>query len=208
MSLGERVVPEWLDVSRETLTALGEFEDLVRKWTKTVNLVSKASVNDIWSRHILDSAQISLLAGGADRTWVDLGSGGGFPALVLSILAKGNGQSTAFVLVESDARKATFLAQAARILDLPVKVLVQRVDAAPPLGADVLTARALAPLDVLLGYARTHLGPNGRAFFPKGASHADEVASARTNWSFRCTAHPSRTDPQSAILEVDGIEIH
>lgn len=208
MTAERKTVPDWLNVSRETVERLAELEALVLKWTTTVNLISKGSAFDIWSRHILDSAQISVLSGPRGGAWVDLGSGGGFPALVLAVMAKDWTEAATFTLVESDSRKAAFLLQAIRSLDLSAKVIVRRIDAVEPLAADVLTARALAPLDALLGHAARHLRPSGRAFFPKGSTYRDEMAAAQQRWTFRCTAHKSLTDPQSAILEVDGLALH
>ena len=208
MTAISRTLPDWLNVSRETLERLGELESLVVKWTVAVNLISKSSVPEIWPRHILDSAQISVLSDPTQGAWVDLGSGAGFPALVLAIIAKERSGDATFTLIESDSRKAAFLMQAVRAMDLSANVIVKRIDEVPPLNADILTARALAPLDSLLDHAARHLRPTGRAFFPKGASFQDEVNTARQRWKFRCTAHKSLTDPLSAILEVDGIELH
>lgn len=207
MTTSGRNLPAWLDVSRETLERLIELESLVLKWTNAVNLVSKGSTADIWPRHILDSAQIFFLTDANARIWADLGSGGGFPALVLAILAKELPSSPEFVMVESDARKAAFLIQATRLLDLRAKVILRRIEEAAPIGADVLSARALAPLELLIGLAAPHLAGEARAIFPKGATYQQEIDTARQRWSFRCTAHISRTDPQAAILEVDQIEL-
>ena len=208
MTAVDRTVPDWLNVSRETLARLMELEALVLKWTTAVNLISKNSAAQVWTRHILDSAQISVFSGPKGGKWVDLGSGGGFPALVLAVLAKDWEEAATFVLIESDARKAAFLLQAIRSLDLSAKVIVQRIDDVDPLDADVLTARALAPLDAMLPHAVRHLGANGRAFFPKGSTYRDEIAAAHPLWAFRCTAHQSLTDPASAILEVDGVALY
>ena len=208
MTAVDRTVPDWLNVSRETLARLMELEALVLKWTTAVNLISKNSAAQIWTRHILDSAQISVFSGPKGGKWVDLGSGGGFPALVLAVLAKDWEEAATFVLIESDARKAAFLLQAIRSLDLSAKVIVQRIDDVDPLDADVLTARALAPLDAMLPHAVRHLGATGRAFFPKGSTYRDEIAAVQPLWAFRCTAHQSLTDPMSAILEVDGVALH
>jgi 16S rRNA (guanine527-N7)-methyltransferase len=203
----DRPVPNWLDVSRETLDRLIELERLVLKWTSAVNLISKGSATNIWSRHILDSAQIAGLANWGHGTWADLGSGGGFPGLVLAVLAKEHSPAADYTLVESDARKAAFLLQAVRMLDLRATVLVQRIEVVPPLSAEALSARALGSLDVLLGLAVRHLAAGGRAYFPKGASYGNELDSARQRWRFQCHTHISQTDPQSAILEVEGIEL-
>ncbi len=206
MNTADRYVPDWLDVSRETLAALVELEALVLKWTTTVNLISKTSALDIWGRHMLDSAQIAKLVTAKGSDWADLGSGGGFPGLVLAVIGREIWPQRRFTLVESDARKAAFLAQANKTLGLNVTILVQRVEALSPLSAHSVTARALAPLEVLLGFAHRHLRTGGKAYFPKGATYRQEVEAARIKWQFEEIAHVSRTDPQSAILEVKNID--
>ena len=137
-----------LDVSRETFEKLKAFAELVRKWNPKINLVSKDSLNDLWSRHILDSVQIFELVPGPGK-WVDLGSGGGFPGIVISIL---NQEERNFdvVMVESDQRKSAFLRTAIRELDLAAKVKTERIEELECLEADVLSARALADLTKLL----------------------------------------------------------
>ncbi len=206
MSDQHKASPESLNVSRETYDRLEVFQKLVLKWNDAINLVSKASASDIWGRHILDSAQIAEFAPTNPQTWVDIGSGGGFPGLVTAIQFKDLSPTTRFVLIESDARKATFLRQAIRTLELGAEVMCQRVESVRPLGAAVVSARALAPLSLLLEHAQRHLAPEGRAFFPKGETFADEIRDAQERWHFRFRAHISRTDARAAILEVDQID--
>jgi 16S rRNA (guanine527-N7)-methyltransferase len=194
-----------LDVSRETLQRLEAYEGLLNKWNPTINLVSPATLSQLWSRHFLDSAQLLDLAGRHLGLWADLGSGGGFPGLVLAILAKEKQPGRPFVLVESDQRKAAFLMTVARELDLSVTVRSERIEAVSPLGADVLSARALAALDRLLGFAALHLAEAGVAIFPKGASWREELAEARKSWSFSVQSHPSLTDPEAAILTISEV---
>ncbi len=192
------------DVSRETEAALAAFAALVRRWTPTINLVAASTLADLDSRHIADSAQLLPLALPGWTHWADLGSGGGFPGLVIAILARGRAD-VRITLVESDQRKATFLRTAARELALPVTVHAARAEHLAPLGADVLTARALAPLSQLLPLAHRHLRPGGTALFPKGRRHADEIAEARRSWQFDLTDHPSQTDPEGRILQIERI---
>lgn len=196
----------WLDVSRETFDRLVAYQDLVIKWNDAINLVSRGSIPDLWARHILDSAQIATLAPEGPKLWADLGSGGGFPGIVAAIQLKAVSPETSFTLIESDARKATFLRQAIRLFELNAEVLAQRVEAVQPLRAQVLSARALAPLSQLLEYAKRHLSEDGRAFFPKGGSYPEEIRQARQWWNFRVRTHISRTDANAAILEVDQID--
>jgi 16S rRNA (guanine527-N7)-methyltransferase len=195
-----------ISVSRETFSALKGLEDLVRRWTPAINLISKNSVSDIWSRHIVDSAQIFLAAPTESvRHWVDLGSGAGFPGLVIAIICKEQRPELRVTLVESDLRKATFLRQAARDLSLEVKVLTDRIESLPSLAADVVSARALAPLSDLLGFAYVHLREGGAAIFPKGARFAEEVADARKAWSFDLDTRPSLLADDACILVIRNI---
>ena len=194
-----------LDVSRETFQTLLDFEALVRKWTTAINLVSKATVPGIWQRHIADSAQIFQYLPPEARTWLDLGSGGGFPGIVVAILAREMAPGLRVTLVESDKRKATFLRQAAQQLQLDVAVLDKRIESIPPQDADVLSARALSPLCDLLPYAAAHLRPAGVAVFPKGARYNEELAEARSAWAFDVEIKPSCSESGAAILVIRNI---
>lgn len=196
--------PSELDVSRETLTKLEEFAALASKWTQKINLVSKATVPELWNRHILDSAQMFSLAD-APRHWVDLGSGGGFPGMVVAILAQERCPDTRFTFVESDARKCVFLKEAVRMSGVRAEVLNARIESIDPLGGDVLSARALASLDKLCGFAVRHRAPDGIALFPKGASYKDEIAEAGRNWCLDYEVRPSKIDANSVILKVGKI---
>ncbi len=193
------------DVSRETRERLRAFEALVKKWSPRINLVSPRSLEDLWSRHILDSAQLFELADRAADLWADLGSGGGFPGFVCAILARDTAPQMRFVLVESDRRKAAFLLQASRELDLDLEVISERVENLAPLGADVLSARALAPLDQLLPMAERHLKPGGSALFPKGATYRQEMKRALEKWAFRSEVYPSKTNEEAAVLKLGDI---
>lgn len=197
-----------LDVSRETLAALQHFEQLVRRWTPAINLVSKSTLADLWPRHILDSAQIFSLCPASAASWADLGAGGGFPGIVVAILAKQLKPDLRVTLVESDLRKATFLRQAARALSLPVSVHSARIEALDSLQADVVSARALAPLADLLAHADRHLAVSGVAIFPKGARYVDELAEARKSWGFDVDMEQSHSDPAAAILVIRNIHRH
>jgi 16S rRNA (guanine527-N7)-methyltransferase len=193
-----------LNVSRETLKRLRAFEALVRRWTQKINLISKGSVSEIWDRHIEDSQQIYGLAPPFTR-WVDLGSGGGFPGIVIAILAQEKHPGSTVTLVESDQRKCAFLRTAIRELDLPAHVVAKRIESIEPLGADVISARALADLTVLLSFAERHLAATGTALFPKGARWQQEESDARLVWSYDSEAITSKTDPSAAILRIKDI---
>ncbi|WP_370302006.1 16S rRNA (guanine(527)-N(7))-methyltransferase RsmG [Pseudooceanicola sp.] len=193
-----------LDVSRETMARLEAYAALVRKWNPRINLVSRKSLDALWERHIADSAQIYHLAGDAPN-WLDLGSGGGFPGLVVAILATDLHPDRQVTLIESDTRKATFLRTAIRELGLSAQVLAQRIEAAEPQRADILSARALTDLSGLLAFAERHLSESGLALFPKGASWKNELEPARAQWSFNLEAITSFTEPEAAILKIQGV---
>lgn len=194
-----------LSVSRETEMALAQFEGLVRRWNSSINLVSKSSLNDIRHRHTLDSAQLYTLAPPTSRRWVDIGSGAGFPGLVIAILAREFNGGLKMTLVESDQRKATFLREAARSLKLEVEVLSSRIETLNPLAADVVSARALAPLGKLMEYAERHLIAEGIAIFPKGERAEEEIGAARAEWNFRVDSLPSLSDSKAAVLMIRNI---
>ncbi|MFK7836951.1 MAG: 16S rRNA (guanine(527)-N(7))-methyltransferase RsmG [Sulfitobacter sp.] len=193
-----------LNVSRETSEKLEVFADLVRKWTTKINLVSRSSVPELWSRHIADSAQIYELAPPFNR-WVDLGSGGGFPGIVVAILADTAPSKPTVTLVESDQRKSTFLRTAIRELGLRATVISDRIEKIEPLNADILSARALADLDTLLEFSERHLGNGGLALFLKGAHWQKEADDARIRWSYTCEAIKSKTSADAAVLKIKDI---
>lgn len=187
-------------VSRETIERLALYEAALRKWSRSINLVAPEDLDQITARHFADSLQIAPHVVG--ESLADLGSGGGFPGLVLAAA----NPSLPVNLIESDTRKATFLRTAAREMKLQnVTVLAERIEAAPPQNAACVTARALAPLPRLLGYVNRHLRPGGTALLMKGAQWRTEVDAARQMWEFRCDAIPSVTDTNAAILHVTDL---
>lgn len=196
---------ERLDVSRETSDRLQGLAELLKKWNPAINLVSKTTLPQAWTRHILDSAQLYTLAPPQVPHWADLGSGGGFPGLVIAILSRELDPARVVTLVESDQRKATFLREAARQLGLSVAVIADRIEAIAPLSASVLSARALAGLPDLCAFAARHLSPTGLALYPKGASFQEELDQARRDWAFDVTIHPSDTDPASVVLALKAV---
>lgn len=191
-----------VDVSRETFARLEVFADVLERWTRKINLISPGSVSEIWTRHIADSAQIFALAPRREGLWVDLGTGGGLPGAVIAILAAEQAPSLQVMCVESDRRKAVFLGVVSRETGVPFRVLDERVESIPSLGADVLSARALAPLDTLLSFSALHLARGGVGLFPKGAQHEKERTEAEKNWQFDCEAITSCTDPAAVIFKI------
>lgn len=187
-------------ITAEVERDLIRYHDILKKWNPVINLVSPRTLDTVWDRHFLDSAQVFHAAKAAGGHWVDMGSGAGFPGLVISILLKYSEAEGRVSLIEADHRKAAFLATVIRELDLPCTVVVQRIEEAEPEGADWVTARALAPLDVLFGYASRHLAPEGRAIFPKGRTYLAEVDAVRDQWSFSMEILPSQSDSEGVLL--------
>jgi 16S rRNA (guanine527-N7)-methyltransferase len=189
-------------VSRETLDQLRAYAALLDKWQRSINLVSSASLPDLWERHFLDSAQLAPLIrdAGANPRCVDLGSGAGFPGLVLAIMGVGT-----WTLIDSDRRKLTFLQEAARVAGVSVKLLPSRLEAVEGVTADIVTARACAPLGKLLGYAAPLLAAGGRAIFLKGRDAELELAQARADWNFTAELFPSLTDPDAQIIQIQDV---
>ncbi|BDW87080.1 16S rRNA (guanine(527)-N(7))-methyltransferase RsmG [Roseicyclus marinus] len=193
------------DVSRETLDRLELFASLLTKWQKTINLISPATLPQIWSRHILDSAQVIDHAPPDAKTWADLGSGGGFPGLVCAAIAAEKMPDLRMNLVEADLRKAAFLRETARQMGLSVGVFSRRIEDMPPQAADIVSARALAALDTLCGYAHLHLRPGGVALLQKGARHAEELETARQRWQMDVTTVPSVTDADAVLFRIENL---
>ena len=194
-------LPDWLarDVSRETLERLTVFADLLVRWNARINLVSARDFDQLWARHIADSLQLMPdLPIGAG--FIDLGSGGGFPGLVLAIVT-----NNPVTLIESDLRKASFLREAARATAAPATVHTGRIEVAqlPPTG--IVTARALAPLPQLLAWATRFLDADGICLFLKGRGVGAELTAALAEWHMTVSQRASRTDPDGVILSLSGI---
>ncbi|MGF1553099.1 MAG: 16S rRNA (guanine(527)-N(7))-methyltransferase RsmG [Paracoccaceae bacterium] len=196
---------EAVDVSRETLERFDAYATTLAKWNDRINLVAPSTLNDVWTRHFLDSAQLWRpdLAG---QQWLDLGAGAGFPGLVIAILAAERLPDTPIALIEADVRKAAFLRAVTGDLGLAVEVIAERIERASPRDAGIVSARACAPLVTLLGHAYRHLSPGGQALFLKGRRYRSELTEANQRWHMNWTARPSVTDAQSAVLTVTGIE--
>lgn len=177
----------------------------LERWNGAINLVAKSTLADAWDRHIADSAQLLLLAPETPVHWADLGSGAGFPGLVVAIILAERSPETRVTLVESDRRKATFLRESVRGLGLTTTVLAERIETITPLCADVVSARALARLEKLLPLTVRHIAPDGIALFLKGAAAQSELAMVCGAWSFSLERLPSQTDPTSEILRLKDL---
>ncbi|ESZ10397.1 16S rRNA (guanine(527)-N(7))-methyltransferase RsmG [Mesorhizobium sp. L48C026A00] len=192
-------------VSRETFERLVEFETVFQKWNRRINLAAQSTQGDVWRRHILDSAQLARIKPEAKR-WLDLGSGGGFPGLVLAfLLAERDGAS--IDLVESNRKKASFLQAVVGQFNLPARVFARRIDDAYAFVStpQIVTARALASLPVLLELSAPWLTAGAYGLFHKGRDYRSEVAESAQRWSFDLVEHASATDAHGVILELSDL---
>jgi len=192
-------------VSRETLGRLVRYAELLRDWNARHNLVSPKSLEDLWRRHFWDSAQLLALVPETAKTLADLGSGAGFPGLVLAELLRNRVRVT---LHDATAKKCVFLAAAAETMDLPVTVENKRMEDIAPKAFDVVTARACAPLPKLLGYAQNFSGPGSVSLFLKGQNVGSELTEAHKYWNIKVRQIPSLTDPSGVILELRELSPH
>ena len=192
-------------VSRETFDGLESFESMFRTWASRINLAAPSTLDDIWDRHILDSAQLAPLAQTAIR-WLDLGSGGGFPGLVIAFLLKErpDGQID---LVESNRKKAGFLQAVIGQFSLPARVHARRInEEIKGLGQpEIVTARALAPLPLLLDLASPWLSTDARGLLHKGRDYAQEIQESSPLWQYDLVEHRSKVDADSVILEIANL---
>ena len=195
-----------LNVSRETLDALKYFEDLVVLWNPAINLISNSSVSDLWLRHIIDSAQLFLFTLPDEGLWLDVGSGGGFPGIVVSIIAKELAPSLRVVLVESDKRKCVFLRTVIRELGLSVKVINDRIENVKLDDVVYLSARALRNLNSLLFIVENNVSRETVCVFPKGRSYKKELVESQKNWKFDFNLIDSNTSEDSKVIVLKGLE--
>ena len=192
----------------EVIADLESYAQLLRKWQKVQNLVSRETLDAVWSRHFADSLQVLKLLRETDRLIVDLGSGGGFPALPLAIALKG--RDISFILVEPNGRKVSFLRTVARELGLAVTVEPRRsdqIDSRETGRVDIVTARAVASLTQLCEMASPLFGPHTRAIFHKGREHLEELAESRLVWDHDVLIIPSDTDPNGVLLELSDLSL-
>jgi 16S rRNA (guanine527-N7)-methyltransferase len=194
-------------VSRETLARLDVFVDTLLAWNARTNLIAASTVPHLWTRHVADSLQLLDLAPGA-RIWVDLGSGAGFPGLVIAC-ALADSPGTKVHLVESNAKKAAFLREAARLTQAPVAVHAERIERFVEVfsnSVNVVTARALAPLKTLLDQSVSLLKTGALGLFPKGQDVDAELTEATKYWNIKVNLAPSRTDPKGRVVVVQALE--
>ncbi|WP_417782943.1 16S rRNA (guanine(527)-N(7))-methyltransferase RsmG [Terasakiella pusilla] len=188
-----------LDVSRETLDKLQVYADLLVKWQAKINLVSNSTLDDLWTRHLLDSAQVFPFLPNQTKTLVDIGCGAGFPGLVLAIMGVEDVH-----MVDSDMRKMAFVREVARATETPVTIHNCRIDDVKETEfADVVTSRALASLEKLLGFSANLCKPDGTCIFLKGRKTEEEIREAQKNWDFEYQSHGSVSDHEGKVLIIE-----
>lgn len=205
---GPAAFQQHFGVSRETVEKLETYEALLKRWQKTINLVAPSTLETIWHRHFADSAQLAPLIPETAVNRLDLGSGAGFPGLILAIMAA-NTSSIRHTLIESDSRKAAFLREVARNTGVAVDIVVERIEKVPTRVKlalfDCVTARALAALEQLCELAQPFLAGHAMCLFLKGREVESEVTTARASWAFNAAYVPSITDPDGRIICLSGL---
>lgn len=192
------------NVPRETMDMLKHYKTLLTKWNQKINLVSPSTIPDIWHRHFADSAQLWSLRNPNATRWLDIGSGAGFPALVLAIFAHQLEPELQFTLVESDQRKCAFLVNVAQALGLNVTVKAERIENLPIQPFDIISARALSSLTNLLEISAPFCNESTLCLFPKGNKYELELTKARKTWHIEEQKIPSLTDTESVILRIES----
>ena len=186
-------------ISRETIKALKLYEQLVLKWNNKINLISASTISDFWNRHVVDSIQLLKYIEDLNYVLVDVGSGAGFPGLVLSICGVKN-----ILLVESDSKKCAFLLQAAKFSNNDVNIINNRVENLDIIG-NILVSRAWINLEEVF-YKTQQLKINNKYLLLKGKDYQKEIQKAQQNWRFKCIVHDSITSTEGKILEISNIE--
>ena len=189
-----------LNVSRETRDLFLLYAEILAKWQAKINLISGSSMVNVWSRHFLDSAQLYDLVPRGAKTLLDIGSGAGFPGMVLAVMGVKN-----VTLVEADSRKCLFLREVLRETGKHANIVNCRIEEFDGGYFDIITARALAPMDKLLSYIKPHFGPSTKGIFLKGEQVDRELTKATKQWKLEYKAVPSITNDRSSIIIVEKI---
>ena len=193
------------NVSRETMESLIAFQNMVLEWNEKFNLISKSSVDDIWNRHIIDSAQLIQYIEKNDKILYDFGSGAGFPAIVLAIMSKELYPNLKMTPIESIGKKTTFLSEVNKKLKLDMKILPERIEKLTLPKADIITSRAMASLEKLLPYAKPFCNKKTRLLFLKGEKWQEEIKTAEQKWAFEYQSYPSDTSDKGRVLIIKNI---
>ncbi len=188
------------DVSRETMERLTCYTELLLRWNKTINLISRKDEDQVWSRHIADALQLAPMMPAGVSVAVDLGSGAGFPGLILAIAS-----GCHFHLIESDQRKAAFLREASRLTNAPTTIHAARIEAVRLPAVRLVTARALAPLIDLIGFAMPFLATEGTLIAPKGLNVDAELTAASAQWHMQVERASSTTNAAASILKITEV---
>ncbi len=204
-TFGPEEFVEQTGVSRETMEHLQAYADLLGEWNAKHNLVSDNSLANVWERHFWDCAQIAPFIPPTARNLIDLGSGAGFPGLVLAEMLR---HEISVTLVEATAKKCDFLRAVSGKLKLPIQIRNERIEDIPSSVYDVITSRACAPLPKLLGYAERFAGPDSVCLFLKGQNVGSELTEAHKSWNMRARQIPSLSDPSGSILVVRELVSH
>ncbi len=205
MTYGPEQLRRDLDVSRETIERLEKFRALLAKWQKSKNLVAASTLEDFWHRHILDSGQlIRSVPGWTNGSWIDFGSGAGFPGLVMSILRPAD--ALPIHLVESNRKKCQFLKEVSRICSANVTIVNDRIENVSTLKADIVSARACAPLPLLLEWAVPCLNNDGVCAFLKGQDVEEELTEAHKYWNMRVEEIPSLSHDHGKVLLIGDVQ--
>ena len=195
-----------LDVSRETQERLEIYVDVLKRWQKSINLVSATTLDDVWRRHILDSGQIFRHLADQQGQVMDIGSGAGLPGLILAIMGAGAADKPV-MLVESDERKCAFLAVAARQCGIKVKIRNARLEHLDPIFPDTITARAMAPLERLLAWTAQQHHPGLECLFLKGERAEEEMACLADHPHINVETSASLSSPEGVILKLTGFDL-
>ncbi len=193
------------NVSRETIKKLESYQALVKEWNSKFNLISKSTENIIWERHIVDSLQLIKFITQKDKILLDLGSGAGFPGVVLAIACQELYPDLKINLVESIGKKTTFLQEVNKILNLNMEIYKERIENLKIGKVDIITSRALASLPKLLEYAKPFCSNNTRLIFLKGEKWVQEQEEARKKWIYKCEVYDSDTSEDGKILRISDL---
>ncbi|OUR80462.1 16S rRNA (guanine(527)-N(7))-methyltransferase RsmG [Alphaproteobacteria bacterium 46_93_T64] len=188
------------DVSRETMDKFETYVALLKKWQKAINLVSKATLPDVWERHVLDSFQILKYAPSTGGVWIDMGSGAGFPALIVAMASDFDVH-----VIESDQRKCQFMREVSRETSTPITIHTKRIDAVEPFPATVISARALASLEKLLEFADPFSTQDTLLLYLKGQDVDAELTNAAKCWRMDPIKHQSLSSSEGSVLELRNV---
>lgn len=189
-------------VSRETEERLSIYANLLSKWNPKINLVAKSTIDDMWSRHFADSAQLFQFRDPAHIHWLDVGSGAGFPGLVIAAMALDTAADLRVTLIESDQRKSAFIRNVIRETGVTATIITDRIEKVPPQNADIISARALADLTQLMAISERHRKKQGLCLFLKGRKAEDELTKAGEDWHMDVSQFPSLTDPDASVIKI------